>query len=323
MAANRYSFDECFESFPESAAPRDLIPRMEEAVQEMRKIPLEMEQKLIFKRSLGLTATYEVTFPGYGGLPLQGYLTLPRKLRRTPTLLIFPEYDATPDSYASVTDQGMATFLLLPRRYPGATDSSPQDSSGTPDLIGRFGMESLETGYLFHLFMGAIRSLDLLRHHKGVQNRKISLMGSGLGSAMALFTAALEGEQISALALKRPELAWLPRWLEESPSLEAAEIKQLLTGSPAWKQREILQQLSYLDMLHWAEKVRLPVYCSTLLEDERSFPVPAFAFFHHLLTDKTMDVYPGKNQDPRDQRQNRRALEFLQSWNGVRKNGST
>ncbi len=310
MPGIKTTFDECFQTFPAIKPPNDLNEFWQKALNELKKVPVEGRQKMILSKSLGRESQMEVSFNSYGRHRLRGILTIPRRKGKTPVIVSFHDYHRMPETSREYTDLGLAHLALGLRGHDGQVSDRPEQEK--PRLIENSGLENLQASFAFACYMDAVRCIDFLRLQKGIDSLKIGLVGSGLGAAMAVFAAYQKRENVAAVAMERPALVWIPQWLQEAASDCATETRNLMKHSPKGRSK-IRKNLDYLDILNWSEEIKSPFLAVVRMEDEANPPRPAFAFFNHLRTDKTMELFTETADDPEGLEQRKKSIKFLAS----------
>ena len=317
----KVSFDECFQTFPALNAPADLDRCWNKALLQLKKIPVDPRSRLQIARSLGREARSEVSFTSYGGARLHGLLSVPRARGRVPAIISFHDYHGAPsEAERSSRHEGLAHLSMYLRGHSPdemAPTAAPENSPAVrtePQLPSHFrkhGLDPIEDSYVFSTYLDAVRCVDFLRLQKGIDASRIGLIGRGFGAAAAVFAAALMKENVAALVLDRPGFLWFGAYLEDSTARLAREVKSLLDNASPRARGRLRKNLAYLEPLNWSELLQQPVLTAIGLEDEQNPPRAAFGFFNHLRTDKSMEIYPGENDDPDGREQFKKSLRFL------------
>ena len=172
------------------------------------------------------------------------------------------------------------------------------------------GLDVLEKSLPFLCFMDAIRCIDYLRLHRSIDSNRIGLLGRGFGAAMAVFAAAHMPANVAALSLERPSFLWLSRWIEDATGPLADDTRALLRKTGR-NQARVRRHLALLDGLLWSESLSAPVQASIALEDEVRPARPAFGFFNHIVTEKSMEIYPDDIDQIDLKEERRKSMRFL------------
>lgn len=248
---------------------------------------------------------FDVTFPGFAGDPIKGWLCLPRGTG-----------DPLPGVVESVGyrgGRGLAhealgwsvagyAYLRIDSRGQGS-GSIPGD---TPDPHGygpsypgvmTHGIESPETYYYRRLITDQVRAVDALRSLPRVDADRIAVAGISQGGGMALATAGL----VDGLVAVTPNVPFLCHF-ERSIGLTANGPYTEIDGYLACH-RDLVEQtlgtLSYFDGVNFARRATAPALFSTALEDDVCPPSSVFAAFNRYgadgskgAADKDIVIYP-------------------------------
>ncbi|MDH5655307.1 MAG: acetylxylan esterase [Spirochaetia bacterium] len=312
MGIRKKSFDECFLAFPETTPPEKFKKFWQNALDELKKVPVSPKRKLLIKKSIGLESRQEITYFGYGTHALQAYLSIPRKRSKVPAIISFHDYADTNSFNKIFTEAGFAHLAVIFRGHKKtAFPKDPQIEVQSPHLIDAYGIETVEESYLYAVILDAVRSVDLLRLEKEIDSSNIGIIGNGFGAAAAIFAACLKKENIQALVLERPGFFWMPVWLKESISMDSKELSESLRKSKS--RTKTKKNLELLDAVNLLQEVKIPVMVSACMDDANHPPYPAFGFFNRLLTEKYMEIYPEENSDPDQQIQRKKSVEFIKA----------
>ncbi len=306
------SFDECFQTFPRLRSPKNLTDVWKSALAELKKTPVDPRQKLMLKKSLGWETMMDVNYLSFGNQRVRGVLSVPRKRGKVPAVISFHDYHSRPETVKGFADHGIAHLAVELREHEQMEEqprvTAEGQPAGPPPYFHKYGLTNLEKSYPYACFLDAIRSIDFIRLHKGVDPSRIGVLGHGFGAAMAIF-ASVQRDDVRALALERPGLIWMEGYLQESNSDAANEIRAMM-GRSTHTKNKIKKALDYLDMLNWAEIIDKPVLVAAGLKDELNTPRSAFAFFNHMKTDKSMELFPDELADPDGVEQRKKSIAF-------------
>ncbi|MBX7057828.1 MAG: acetylxylan esterase [Leptospirales bacterium] len=307
----RFSFDECFQSFPTATPPANLRQFWEGGLAQLRRIPVDPRQKMVLSRSLGRESQNEISFASAGGQRLHGFLAIPRRRGRVPVVISFHDYQQEIDSERSYTQHGVAHLSFWLRGHQQeATVASADQAPAPPALLQDAGLEPPENSYLFGCFLDAVRAIDFLKLNRSIDSQRIGVVGRGLGAAMAVFAAAAMPENVKALALERPALLWSDCWLSLARSPLCSEARRLLDRSQRARSRG-KRALLLFDGLNWSAAIKQPTLVQTGLDDELNPPRPAFGFFNRLQTDKTMEIFTEEPPEGPLRAERLKSLQYL------------
>ncbi|MBI3395928.1 MAG: acetylxylan esterase [Spirochaetia bacterium] len=310
------TFDDCFQTFPALRPPSDLAEFWKEALNELKKIPVDPKQKMLLKRSLGRESAAEVSFRSVGNARVRGLLSVPRLSGRASVVISFHEYGEKFDTDRRFTEKGIAHLAVELRDHerllltPAPKNSAQGQVAVRPSLFGERGLDKATMSYAYISYLDAARAVDFVRLQKGLEGSRIGLLGRGFGAAMAVFAASHKKENIAAVALERISFLYMTQWLKEARSVYAAEVRAMVDDAPKGRTKS-RKALDYFDSLNWSEELRQPVLATVVLDDEQNPPKCSFAFFNHLKTEKWMELFTDTASDPDGSAQRGKSIRFL------------
>src|SRR5690349_15583117 len=260
---------------PTREEPKDFDAFWKSTLDETRTHPLNAKFE---KVDLGLVAqeTYDVTFNGFGGQPIKGWLILPAQRKgKLPCVVEFIGYGGGRNFafdwllWASV---GYAHFVM-DTRGQGSTWSQ----SDTPDLYADGGNShypgSMTKGildpkhyYYRRVFSDAVRAIEAARSHPEVDAARIAVTGGSQGGGITIAAAALVPDVVAAM----PDVPFLCHYrrateIEDSyPYREIAEYCHVHRD----KVETVFQTLSYFDGVNFATRARATTLFSVGLMDK-------------------------------------------------------
>ncbi len=267
---------------------------------------------------------FDVTFNGYGGHAIKGWLLLPRiRHEPLPCVVEFVGYGAGRGFatdwllYASL---GYA-HLVMDTRGQGSQgkrgDTPDPDSNGLPQFSGVMtrGILSPDTYYYRRVYMDAVRAIEAARSHPAVDSTRVAVTGGSQGGGIALAAAALE-PSVSALLADMPFLCHFRRAVTLIGTFPYAEIAAYCAVHRDQIQT-VFKTLSYFDGVHLAARVRAATLFSVGLMDTICPPSTVFAAFNRLETEKQIEVYEFNGHEGGQEFQIVRRIEFLAKHFGV------
>jgi cephalosporin-C deacetylase len=243
--------------------------------------------------------TFDVTFSGYGGQPIKGWLLLPRE--RTGPLPCVVEYigysggRAFPTDWLLWSSAGYAHLVMDTRGQgsgftPGDTPDLEVDG-GNPQSSGFMtrGIATPQTYYYRRLFTDAVRAVETARQHPEIDASMVAVAGGSQGGGIALAAAGLVPDLVAATP-DVPFLCHYRRATEITDSDPYTEIGRYLAGH-----RDLVDQafrtLSYFDGVNFAARATAPTLFSTALMDMTCPPSTVFAAYNHYQGPKDIKVY--------------------------------
>jgi cephalosporin-C deacetylase len=266
---------------------------------------------------LRLMDAFDVTFNGYGGQPIKGWLLLPRG--RTGPLPCVVEYigygggRGRPIDWLLFSAAGYAHFVMDTRGQGGVWrgGDTPDVAVSGPQSPGFMtcGVLDPATYYYRRVFTDAVRAVEAARSHPAVDGGRVAAAGGSQGGGIALAAGALVGD-VAAVMADVPFLCHFRRATSISDAFPYGEIVQFCKVHRD-KVETVFRTLSYFDGVNFAARCTAPALFSTGLMDETCPPSTVFAAYNHYAGSKEMCVWPFNRHEGGESDQNVERLAFL------------
>ncbi|MET7742482.1 acetylxylan esterase [Streptomyces sp. NPDC005385] len=280
-----------------STEPEDFDAFWAKTLKEAREHELAARFEPV-ETSLKTVRTFDVTFAGFGGHPVKGWLTVPSWANAPlPTVVEFVGYGGgrgLAHTHLLWASAGYAHFVMDTRGQ-----ASAWGGGGTPDPVGSApafpgfmtrGVEDPETYYYRRLFTDAVRAVETARSHPLVDGARLAALGGSQGGGIAIAVGGLVPD-LSAVLPDVPFLCDFPRATvvtDRSPYREIGNYLKTHRGRTG----QVLRTLSYFDGVHFAARGRAPALFSVALEDQTCPPSTVFAAYNAWANgEKRIEVY--------------------------------
>jgi len=280
-----------------STEPADFDAFWAKTLQQTREYDLDARFEPV-ETGLKTVQVYDVTFAGFGGHPVKGWLTVPASADGPlPTVVEFIGYGggrALPHMHLLWASAGFAHFVMDTRGQGSAWGGgeTPDPVGSTPAFPGFMtrGVEDPETYYYRRLFTDGVRAVEAARSHPLTDASRTAAVGVSQGGGITIAVGGLVPDLV-AVAPDVPFLCDFPRattLTDRAPYREIGNYLQTHRGRGG----QVLQTLSYFDGVHFAARGRAPALFSAALEDQTCPPSTVFAAFNAWAhKDKTIEVY--------------------------------
>jgi cephalosporin-C deacetylase len=260
----------------------------------------------------------DVTFPGYGGEPIKGWLLLPRVLAARPALVVeFIGYGGgrgAPFDWLNWSCAGYPHLIMDSRGQGGmwrSADTPDSSDTGAPSTAGFLtrGIADPRGYYYTRLFIDAARATDAARQHPEVAGLPLVTTGESQGGGLSIVAAHL-GENIAAALPDVPFMAHPRRAVDvtnTAPYQELADYCRVHSDSI----EQVFTTISYADVVNHAKRATAPALFSAGLNDVVTPPSTVFAAFHHYAGPKDIAVYPFSGHEGGETRHFLAKLDFL------------
>ncbi len=299
-------FDKFFLNLPPFDREKDFDRFWKKATEEIKKIPLDAE----VKKTRGGAAAYtlfDVTFHSFMKTQVRGKLYKP-KIKKPCVVIIVHDYNEPPRYEQSHLDHDTAYFFIELRGHGSLAPKVVGEEEKTPGYMIENILDK-DTYYLKALYLDVLRSIDMLRLISDLDCSRMGIIGRGLGASAALF-AAVYSDRVMALAMDSPSFCYLTLSQNISTGAAAEEINDFISRTRG-KKNQIKTTLSYFDALNFSDKVKCPVLVSAGFKDTISPPACTFSLFNHLLTEKTIEVYPDAGHEGGGEKQFKKTIRWV------------
>ncbi len=248
---------------------------------------------------LSTVQVYDVTFSGFGGHPVKGWLRLPSGTTEPlPLVVEFIGYGGgrgLPHENLLWASTGRAHFMMDTRGQGSAWgaggDTADPVGAGPayPGFMTR-GIGTPEDYYYRRVFTDAVRAVEAARSHPLTDASRTVVTGASQGGGIAIAVGGLVPD-LTAVAPDVPFLCDFPRGTtvtDRNPYREIALYLKTHRG----RAEDVLRTLSYFDGVHFASRGRAPAFFSAALEDQTCPPSTVFAAYNAWAHDeKAIEVY--------------------------------
>ncbi|OIJ68710.1 acetylxylan esterase [Streptomyces mangrovisoli] len=321
MALFDLSLDELRDYRSESAEPEDFDDFWAATLAEARTHDLDARFEPV-DSGLSTVRVLDVTFAGYGGHPVKGWLTLPADADEPlPLVVQFLGYGGgrgLPHEHLLWASTGRAHFLMDTRGQGSAWGGG----GGTPDPVGAGpaypgfmtrGVDAPENYYYRRVYTDAVRAIEAARSHPLTDARRTVALGASQGGGITLAVGGLVPDLV-AVAPDVPFLVDFPRGTtltDRHPYREVGLFLQTHRDRTA----DVMRTLSYFDGVHFAARGRAPALFSTALEDRTCPPSTVFAAFNAWAhEDKRIEVYDFNDHEGGGPFQEQTKLRWLRAY---------
>ncbi|MFJ6281215.1 acetylxylan esterase [Arthrobacter subterraneus] len=287
---------------PERTEPADFDAFWEKTLAETASFALDARFDEI-DAGYSELVTEDVTFAGFGGHPIKGWMLRPRSASGPlPTVVTYIGYGggrSLPGEWTAIPSTGVAHFVM-DLRGQGAghrSGDTPDPGVSGPHFGGHLtlGIDSPETYYYRRLFTDAVRAVEAAQAHPFVDASKVLISGGSQGGAIALASAALsptflEHAPVAAI-VDVPFLSHIRRATEIVDTAPYGELVRYL-GIQRGREEEIFSTLSYFDGVNFAARATLPALFSVGLLDDVCPPSCVYAAYNAYAGPKSMNVFP-------------------------------
>ncbi|MEU3556106.1 acetylxylan esterase [Streptomyces fragilis] len=298
MALFDLPLDELRDYRSDSVAPEDFDDFWARTLEESREFDLDARFEPV-DAGLSTVHVYDVSFAGFGGHPVKGWLRLPADAKEpVPLVVEFLGYGGgrgLPHEDLLWASSGRAHFVMDTRGQGsgwgggGGTADPVGSAPAYPGFMTR-GIDAPENYYYRRVFTDAVRAVEAARSHPLTDASRTVVLGGSQGGGISIAVGGLVPDLV-AVAPDVPFLCDFPRATTLTDRHPYREVG-LYLRTHRGRTEEALRTLSYFDAVHFAARGRAPALFSAALEDQTCPPSTVFAAFNAWAgSDKAIEVY--------------------------------
>jgi cephalosporin-C deacetylase len=287
---------------------------------EARQTPMEARFEPV---NTGLAAQdfFDVTFPGFDGQPIKGWLVLPhQRSGKLPCVIEFIGYNggrSFPIDWLLWASAGYAHFVM-DTRGQGSTwshgDTPDLAVEGTgPHVPGFLTMGILDPArhYYRRVFTDAVRAIEAARSHPEVDPAHIAVTGCSQGGGITLAAAGLDPTVEAVL----PDVPFLCHYRRASEITDSYPYQEIVQYCQTHRNHieTAFRTLSYFDGVNLGARARGNALFSVGLMDPICPPSTVFAAYNHYGGPKEIRMYPYNQHEGGGSFQTVEKLKFLKS----------
>lgn len=304
MAFFDMPLEELKKYLPERYEEKDFNSFWEETLEDARKYPLNPTFERV-DYYLETVETFDVTFSGYKGQRIKGWLILPKvRSKKLPCIVEFIGYGggrSFPHDWLLWSSAGYAHLIMDTRGQgsswtPGNTPDYEEDSSNPqyPGFMTR-GILDPKTYYYRRVFTDAVRAVETACSFPEVNSEKIAVCGGSQGGGISLAVSGLS-PKVKALMSDVPFLCHYRRATQITDEMPYGEISRFCKIHRD-KVEIVFRTLSYFDGVNFAVRAKCPALFSVGLMDTICPPSTVFAAYNYYGGEKEIRIYPYNNHE--------------------------
>lgn len=270
------------------------------------------------KSPLATVEVHDITFAGFGGHPVRGWLYVPVGIEPSGVGVVqYQGYGGGRGHHLEHLLWSAAghVHLMMDSRGQGAAyrrgataDPVGTDGPAIPGVMTR-GIESPDSYYYRRLYVDAVRAVDALRDLSPVVLGRVVTVGASQGGALSLAAAALRDDVAAAVALV-PFMCDIRRASTITDREPYKEIGRYLVTMRD-RVEEVFGTLGYFDGVGLARRITCPTLISAALMDATCPPSTVFGAYHELAGPKEISVWTYNSHEGGGPDDDERALRFV------------
>ena len=303
---------------PPRDEPADFDAFWRRTLEEARQYPLNPVFEPV-DYGLVTVETFDVTFNGYGGQPVKGWLLLPRgRSGPLPCVVEYIGYGGGrgfPHHWLLWSSAGYA-HLVMDTRGQGSNWLSgdtpdPEPDGGNPHYPGFMtrGIFDPETYYYRRVFTDAVRAVEAAREHPAVDAGRLAVSGASQGGGIAIAVGGL----LPDVRVVMPDVPFLCHYRRATEITDSNPYQEIVRFCMAHRDRldTVFATLSYFDGVNFAPRARGRALFSVGLMDQTCPPSTVFAAYNHFAGPKDIRVWRYNQHEGGGVYQSRDKVQFL------------
>ncbi len=289
---------------PDRNEPADFDDFWQRSIAETRQQPLNAQFEPV-DFGLQTVDAFDVTFAGYGGQPVKGWLLLPRQ--RTEPLPCVVEYigygggRGFPIDWLLWSSAGYA-HLVMDTRGQGSSwrhgDTADLPTAGSSPHYPGFmtqGILDPDSYYYRRVFLDGVRAIEAAQSHPAVDSDRIAVTGGSQGGGITLAAAALS----SQVKIAMPDVPFLCHYRRATELVDTLPYNEITRFCVTHRDKvdTVFETLSYFDGVNFAVRARAQALFSVGLMDDICPPSTVFAAYNYYGGPKEIKVWQFNNHE--------------------------
>ncbi len=320
MALFDLSLDKLQTYQPERNEPTDFDAFWATTLAEADRFPLDARFEAA-DFGLQTLESFDVTFNGYGGQSIKGWLVLPRQ--RSGPLPCVVEYLGYGGGRGFPLDKlvwASAGFahLVMDTRGQGSSGSNGdtpdhEPEGGNPHHPGFMtrGVLRPETYYYRRVFTDAVRAVAAARSHPAIDATRIAVYGRSQGGGITLAVSGL----VPDVAVAMPDVPFLCHYRRATEITNENPYAEIVRYCVVHRDKvdTVFNTLGYFDGVNFAARAKARTLFSVGLMDTICPPSTVYAAYNHYTGPKEIKVWRYNNHEGGGAHQIVEQVRFLQT----------
>jgi cephalosporin-C deacetylase len=314
--------------------PADFDDFWDQTISEARQFPLDA----VFastENHLSVIDSFDVSFAGFGGARIKGWLHLPENRDARGPLPVVVQYIGYSGGRGLVQQDtkwaqaGYAHFIMDTRGqgYGGilGETADPHPSAGEVAYAGLMtrGISAREDYYYRRVFVDAFRAIEAVQSHPGIDSSKVILAGVSQGGGLAIAAAGLGAGRLDGILCTMADVPFLQDFSRAIDIAQRGPYPEIAAFLARHRDRyePVLAVLNYFDGVHLGRRAIAPALFSAAQMDDVCPPSTVFAAYNAYGTGtpassqdfpaKTIRVYRFNNHEGGQEHQWVRQLRYV------------
>jgi cephalosporin-C deacetylase len=303
---------------PPREEPPDFDAFWQQTLAEARGFPLDATFEPV-DYGLRTVEACDITFNGYGGQPIKGWLLLPRQRQEPlPCVVEYIGYGGGrgfPFDWLVWSGVGYAHLVMDTRGQGSAVwrqgDTCDPEPGANPHYPGHMtrGILDPKTYFYRRVFTDGVRAVEAARSHPAVDSERIALTGGSQGGGITIAVGGLE----PSVSVVMPDVPFLCHYRRAMEITDAAPYSEIVQYCKAHRDKvdTVFHTLSYFDGVNFAARSRAQALFSVALMDCVCPPSTVFATYNYFAGPKDIRAYQYNDHEGGGNYQTVEKVKFL------------
>jgi cephalosporin-C deacetylase len=279
--------------------PADFDEFWNQQLAKLDEIPLHYELEKVEVPSR-IADFFNLYFVGVGGVKVRCQYVRPKQLiEKVPGMVMFHGYHCDSGDFndkVGLAAEGFSVLAMDCRGQGGLSEDNTVVKGATlKGLIIRGVEEGLpESLYFRSVFLDTVQATRILMSMEEVNEEEIYVQGASQGGALSLICAALE-PRVKKVVAQYPFLSDYRKAFEfdiNSSAYEELAYWFRFRDPLHEREEEFFNTLEYIDLQHFAPRIKAEVKWAIGLEDGICYPAQQFAVYNKITSPKEMIFFP-------------------------------
>ncbi len=278
--------------------PADFDEFWDNQLEKLEQLPLDYELEKVEIPSR-VADFYNLYFIGVEGARVRCQYVRSKQVNgKIPGMLMFHGYHGDSGDFSDKVGWAAEGFSILAMDCRGqgglSEDTSRVKGTTMKGLIIRGVEEGPESLYFRSVFLDTVQAARILMSMDEVNEEKIYIQGASQGGALSLICAALE-PRVKKVVAQYPFLSDYRKAFEfdiTSSAYEELHYWFRFRDPMHEREDEFFNTLEYIDLLHFAPRIKAEVKWAIALEDGVCYPAQQFAVYNQITSPKEMIFFP-------------------------------
>jgi cephalosporin-C deacetylase len=264
---------------------------------------------------------YDVTFSGYGGQRIKGWLMLPaQRTGKLPCVVEFIGYGggrSFPTDWLLWSSMGYAQLVMDTRgqgsRWSKGDTPDPEPDGSNPHIPGFMtrGVLKPETYYYRRVFTDGVRAVEAAQSHEAVDAERIAVTGGSQGGGISIAVAGLS----KAVKVAMPDVPFLCHYRRATQLVDTLPYQEIVDYCMTHRDKieQVFQTLAYFDGVNFAARADAQALFSVGLMDDICPPATVYAAYNHYKGPKQIRLWEYNNHEGGGTFQQLEKVKFLKN----------